>query len=99
MSNAANDGVVRGINSTGVLVSLWYLVNPPVGTYDIAVTMSGSITDSGGIGAEYQNVNQTTPFGGDVQRSRPGGSASDVDRCIRGLAVSGGMAIDVRDGP
>jgi hypothetical protein len=93
-ANAANDGVVTGVNSTGVLVSVWYLVNPPVGTYDIAVTMSGSTSSPCGIGAEYQNVNQTTPLG--TVYSDPGQAgppATSIDVYVDNT-VSGGLAID-----
>jgi len=93
-ANAANDGVVTGVNSTGVLVSVWYLVSPPVGTYTIAVTLSGSTSSPCGIGAEYQNVNQTTPLG--TAYSDPGQAgppATSIDVYVDNT-VSGGMAID-----
>jgi len=94
-AGAANDGVEQTYNATGVFVSLWYLVNPPVGTYDVVVTMSGSVASAGGIGALYQNVNQTTPLG--TVYSDPGQAgppATSIDVYVDNT-VSGGMAIDV----
>ena len=43
-------------------VSLWYMVNPPVGTATITVTSTdgGDYLEAGAM--DYQNVNQTTPL-------------------------------------
>lgn len=45
----------------GVKVEIWYLVNPPSGTFAITTTNGGNGSSIGVV--SYYNVNQTTPFG------------------------------------
>ena len=47
--------------SGGVKVYMWYLLNPPSGTFTLSATNGGPGTTMGA--ASYYNVNQTTPFG------------------------------------
>jgi len=43
--------------------ALFYLVNPPAGEFDIAVTPSGSGTTISIAAAQFSNINQTSPVG------------------------------------
>jgi len=47
--------------ASGVQTNLWYLLNPPSGTFTLATTNGGAGTTMGA--ASYYNVSQTTPFG------------------------------------
>ncbi|HSX06754.1 MAG TPA: hypothetical protein VLG92_03475 [Candidatus Saccharimonadia bacterium] len=47
--------------ASGVDAKLWYLLNPPSGTFTLSTTNGGAGTTMGA--ASYYNVNQTTPFG------------------------------------
>ncbi|HVU59976.1 MAG TPA: hypothetical protein VHC98_04020 [Candidatus Saccharimonadales bacterium] len=49
-------------NGSDPYTTIWYMVNPPVGTATVAVTMSTNVIAAGG-SASFYNVNQTTPFG------------------------------------
>lgn len=44
-------------------VTAYYLLAPPVGTYDIVVTMSGNVFDFGAGAISYTDVHQTVPLG------------------------------------
>ncbi len=50
------------VDPVGAHVELWYLLNPPSGSYDIVATMSSAGTGSIGA-ATFYNVDQTTPLG------------------------------------
>jgi hypothetical protein len=41
--------------------SLWYLLNPDEGTYDIVVTMGDIISTAGGVAASYSGIDQQAP--------------------------------------
>lgn len=47
--------------ASGVDAKLWYLLNPPSGTFTLSTTNGGAGTTMGA--ASYYNVNQSTPFG------------------------------------
>ncbi len=51
----------------GVQVKLWYLLNPPSGTFTLSATNGGAGTTMGA--ASYYNVNQANPFGTPVATS------------------------------
>jgi len=59
---AFNDLAEVNTNATGVKAEVWYLECPPVGTYNIVVSLSGGVRAIGAIGAQYRNVDQTAPL-------------------------------------
>ena len=48
--------------SGGETVNIWYLVNPPTGTFNIIASFSGAVAPVGGA-TSWSGVNQTTPLG------------------------------------
>lgn len=54
----------------GTYMEMWYLVNPPSGTFALTATAGGGGTAMGA--ASYYNVNQTTPFGTPVTATNSG---------------------------
>ncbi len=77
--------------SAGCRSEVWYLINPPVGTFSVSVYMSG--TSSPGIvvnGATFYNVDQVNPFGNVMTNSGYGTSSS-----VNVTAGTGGVVFDV----
>lgn len=54
----------------GTYMEMWYLVNPPSGSFALTATAGGGGTAMGV--AAYYNVNQTTPFGAPVTATNSG---------------------------
>lgn len=55
--------VQSGVTGSDRQVSLWYLLNPPVGANTITATVPGGANRPVCGSVSYYNVNQTTPFG------------------------------------
>jgi len=54
--------VIRSVENDGNAGEIWYLVNPDVGTYNIAVTLNGTTDDRALAGAvSLYNVDQVSP--------------------------------------
>ena len=69
--------------------SLWYLVNPPVGTFNIVATTQAT-KDLSGIAMSFTGVHQTTPFRDTSQVGGTGNAAS-----VGVTTVVGDLAADV----
>src|SRR5579875_367965 len=54
----------------------WYMVNPPSGANNVAVTLTGGSGAYVAAAFSYYNVDQTTPFGTDTKNSGVGTTAS-----------------------
>jgi len=58
--NGVSLTMVRSDIADGSLASIWYLINPPIGTYTVSVTMpAGNVFQGNGI--SLFNVNQASP--------------------------------------
>lgn len=55
---------ISGVSEGGVHVELWYLVNPPAGTYNIVITHDGTYNTGWclGMATSYTGVDQTDPI-------------------------------------
>lgn len=71
---------------------IYYLVNPPAGTYNIVLTAPSVYTDLRVINASFTGVDQTTPY----DNSQGGGSSTQFSPRSDTIVVSaGGLAVDV----
>lgn len=77
-------------NSGGTVtrVEMWCLVNPPAGTANVSVTLSGSSGCSMGA-LNFFNVNQTTPYGAVAAGNSESGAPS-----VSVTSTAGQLAID-----
>ena len=80
------DNIGGSVNPTGN--SLWYLLNPPSGTYPIQVSANTSLTISAGA-VSFSNVNQSVPFGTPVVNKGTSSSPS-----VSGNGAACGVVVD-----
>ncbi len=73
----------------GTRLSLWYMVDPPEGVFNVVATYAISQLDVVGIGEVWSNVDQTTPFT-DTFTDAAGGVDPDYDVS----AFTGEMIVD-----
>lgn len=63
-------------NNNWVRVQAWYLLAPDVGTFDVHVTFTGTVDQSGILAIPFSGVHQTVPFGTAVTASGGAGSGA-----------------------
>ena len=78
----------------GTYMEMWYLVNPPSGTFALTATAGGGGTAMGA--ASYYNVNQTTPFASSATATNSGDGPTSLTLTTSNTSqiVVDGMSID-----
>lgn len=83
-------------NNNNARVELWYLINPPSGTANVAITWSGASTRAVGGAMSFSGVDQTTPLEdpeGATGNSTAGSAVSiTVTTTMRGVWVIDAVA-------
>ncbi|MFK7807762.1 MAG: beta strand repeat-containing protein, partial [Saprospiraceae bacterium] len=79
-----------GSNGSGAMAEIWYLVNPPTGTFDVIATIPDAAAEHKVLALTYNNVNQVSPF---IGSSSGFGSGSTSSRTFP--SSSNRLAIDV----
>jgi glucose/arabinose dehydrogenase/chitodextrinase len=79
--------------TNNVYSSLWYLVNPTVGTHTITVTYTAAVTEAFGMAASFTGVDQASPIDANAGFIHPG--VMSLNQTIT-TATSGAWLVDVQ---